>query len=272
MRMSPGRDHIQPSSARRRVSFWPREHGAYVQLLGPLLCALWVGPSSLTALALALAACAIFLAHEPLLVLLGRRGPRARNLALLSARWRVLGLGTFALGVVAWSVASGELHPSSLLVPLLLSVAAALLLVVVRGGERRLSGQLLSGATLASFTIPVLAAEGHALGRALQFAAGWALVQATATCAARAYVHRRRQGPGALRRAAALSSCALVACAVLWQAGFLPPSFALACAPFALIALLLSTRAIELKSPKSLGWMLTGANLIAFVIFGVSAV
>jgi YwiC-like protein len=271
--MGPGQDHIQPPNAQRaqrRVSFWPREHGAYVQLLGPILCALWVGPINLKALVLVAAASAVFLAHEPLLVLLGRRGQRARSLALLPARWRVLGLGSFALGVVAWSLASGELHPSALLVPLLLSVAAGV--VVLRGGERSLAGQLLSGATLASFAIPVLAVEGHAFGGAVQFAGGWALVQATATCAARAYVHRRRQGAGALRRAAALTLCTLVACAALWRAGFLPPSFALACAPFALIALLLSTRMLELKSPKTLGWVLTGANLIAFVVFGVSAV
>jgi hypothetical protein len=231
-----------------------------------VLCALWVGPINLLALALALAACAAFLAHEPLLVLLGQRGQRARSLSAAPARQRVALLGAFVLAVVIGFAASSSQRAVALLVPALLSFAAAL--AVVRGRERSLGGQLLSATTLASFPIPILVAEGHGFWSALQFAGGWSLVHATATFAARAYVHRRREGASAVWRAALLSALALAACAALWWAGFLPVSFALACAPFAAIALLLSTHVLELKSPKTLGWVLTGANLIAFVIFG----
>jgi hypothetical protein len=258
-------EQVQPARGRRRVSLWPREHGAYVQLLGPVLCALWVGPINLKAVALAAAACAAFLAHEPLLVLLGRRGQRARSQSA-AARWRVALLGAFVLAVAIEFGTNSRLHAVAALVPFLLSAIAAL--IVVRGRERSLSGQLISATTLASFSIPILVAEAHGLGPALRFAAGWSLVHATATLAARAYVHRRREGASALWRAAALSALALVACAALWWAGLLPVSFALACAPFAAIALLLSTHVLELRSPKTLGWVLTGANLIAFVIFG----
>ena len=55
----------------------PREHGAYGQLLMPLLVSLVIGGAAAGALALAAAAVAAFLAHEPLLVLLGQRDGRA---------------------------------------------------------------------------------------------------------------------------------------------------------------------------------------------------
>ena len=55
----------------------PREHGAYAQLLFPLLCALLVGHPRLGAYLLAVAAAGAFLAHESLLVVLGQRGIRA---------------------------------------------------------------------------------------------------------------------------------------------------------------------------------------------------
>src|SRR4051812_49522750 len=55
----------------------PREHGAYGQLLFPLVTALAVGRPRVVAWLLAASAVGAFLAHEPLLVLLGQRGARA---------------------------------------------------------------------------------------------------------------------------------------------------------------------------------------------------
>ena len=55
--VAPGRPHPW---------FWPREHGAYVQLLAPLLAALVAGRPTVAAGAWCVAAIAGFLAHEPL--------------------------------------------------------------------------------------------------------------------------------------------------------------------------------------------------------------
>lgn len=253
-------------NARRPFSFWPREHGAYVQLLGPLLCALLFGPMRLTALLIACAACAAFLAHEPALILLGRRGARARMTHGAGARARLTLLALFVLGVLAWSATRSTDLALSLLVPAGLSLAAGAL--VLGEHERDLRAQLLSASTLASFSVPVLVASGFALTRALSFAAGWVLVHLSATCAARAYVYRRRDGTRGLYLATLLSMGLFLASCALAVFDQLPVSFALASLPFALLALLLSTGLLNFKSPKSLGWSLTAANLAAFLAFG----
>src|SRR5262245_28487506 len=57
----------------------PREHGAYGQLLFPLVTALAVGWPTVAAYGLAVAGIALFVAHEPLLVVMGQRGVRAER-------------------------------------------------------------------------------------------------------------------------------------------------------------------------------------------------
>jgi len=51
------------------VGMFPKEHGAYGQLLFPLATSLLVAGVTGAALLTAVAACAAFLSHEPLLVL-----------------------------------------------------------------------------------------------------------------------------------------------------------------------------------------------------------
>jgi YwiC-like protein len=62
-----------------RRSLWPREHGAYFQLAVPLITALAMRVPSSAGVALAVASCLAFLAHEPLLVRVGLRGPRMQQ-------------------------------------------------------------------------------------------------------------------------------------------------------------------------------------------------
>src|SRR5687767_1558450 len=76
-------------SARQKPRLWPREHGAYVELAGPLLTVLLFLPPATAAIAYAVAACALFLTHEPLLILLGRRGERVRSAARSAALARL---------------------------------------------------------------------------------------------------------------------------------------------------------------------------------------
>jgi len=115
-------DDLQVVTLDRRPSVLPKEHGAYGPLLFPLLTALTVGRRTPSALLLGAAAVCAFLTHEPLLVLLGQRGPRAareqRSLAriwftstavaaaafaataILTMRPSVSSIGTFAAPVV----------------------------------------------------------------------------------------------------------------------------------------------------------------------------
>ena len=93
---------IPPESAR---SLAPREHGAYGQLAFPLLCALALGRPSWAGALSCVAFAALFAAHEPALVLAGKRGARARQIGGRRARkvlaaWLALGLAA-GLGAAA---------------------------------------------------------------------------------------------------------------------------------------------------------------------------
>ncbi|WP_242347070.1 YwiC-like family protein, partial [Anaeromyxobacter terrae] len=66
----PARPAAQPRS------MLPHEHGAWGQLAMPLLTALAIGRPGLAPSALTAAVVLAFVAHEPLLVLLGQRGRR----------------------------------------------------------------------------------------------------------------------------------------------------------------------------------------------------
>src|SRR5262245_26094413 len=66
-------------SETRRRSLAPREHGAYAELGLPIATALSMGRPGLSPVLLAVAAGAMFAAHESLLVVLGQRGARAQR-------------------------------------------------------------------------------------------------------------------------------------------------------------------------------------------------
>ncbi|HET7503266.1 MAG TPA: YwiC-like family protein [Kofleriaceae bacterium] len=70
-----------PPAGSRVRSLWPREHGAYVQLLAPLATAMVATRPTIAGAAIAAGACLAFLASEPLRVLLGARGARLQETA-----------------------------------------------------------------------------------------------------------------------------------------------------------------------------------------------
>ena len=86
------------------MSLLPKEHGAYGQISFPLVAAFAVGGVSAGGLLIASALIAGFLAHEPALVMLGLRGPRAkRELWNRAAVWLVCSLligGAAAIGAL----------------------------------------------------------------------------------------------------------------------------------------------------------------------------
>ncbi len=77
----------------------PREHGAYAELGFPLLSGLVLGSPGAASWLFVAAAILLFLANEPLVILLGVRGRRAREEMGPAARRLVLGLG--GLGAAA---------------------------------------------------------------------------------------------------------------------------------------------------------------------------
>jgi hypothetical protein len=260
-----------PSSYRsaRTTSFWPREHGAYVQLLAPLTSALvFAGPSP-AALACTALAAALFLAHEPLIVLLGQRGARCREASARAARAHLfVRLALAALLGLGLLIAAPSAVGLALLVPAAPSLGALAMLVSKR--EKSLLAELLAALALASFSIPVLVAQGISARSIGIFSAGWLAVHALATVTARAYVYRKREGERPLQ-AASLGALTLLGLAGLLAAvGHVPVAVAFALAPFTLVAIALRWRRYQPRTPKSLGWALASANLAAVVLFGTT--
>lgn len=257
-----------PAAPRIARAFWPREHGAYVQLLAPLLSALAFSGPTPAALACAALALALFLAHEPLVVLLGRRGANCRLANARAARVHLLvrmaAASLFGLGLVLAAPAAAR----ALSVPAALSLCA--LAALLRRREKSLLAELLAAAALTSFSVPVLVAQGVPLASIAIFLGGWLIAQLLATVTARAYVYRRREGEGPLQAASVAAALMLGLAALLVRQGHLPLAACLALAPFALLAAALHLRAYRPRTPKGLGWALTFANLGAVVLFGMT--
>lgn len=246
---------VTPSNAPKAPSLLPREHGTYGQLAMPLVAALASARPSIASTLYAAAAACAFLAHEPALVLLGHRGPRA----LREAGARAKGLfATLATASALSGTAAFALSPASRSAAALAALLAlGLVPFVVARREKTLGGELLAASALASASLPVLAAQAIALPLALQVWAAWSLGFAASTAAVRGVI------AAAKGRAAPGSSLALAMALVLAAAApALGAPAVLAGAPLLLAAL--AVRAAE-PSPKHLrrvGWTLVATSAL----------
>ncbi|MFO0609522.1 MAG: YwiC-like family protein [Polyangiales bacterium] len=245
----------RPAPAR---SLAPREHGAWGQLGVPLAASLSVARPTAAGVALALSAVALFAAHEPLLVALGHRGPRAlredgprarRRLAALSAVGASLGLAGLAAAPGARVVCA-----------LPLALAAAVGAFIARRAERTALGVTTAAAALAAASAPVMIASGVPVRTALWAWAAWAVGFALVTPAVRgAIAHARAPSPLAQRAVALVPPlAALVALAVVG-----PAWSALGACPFALAAFVLVIAPPSPRHLKRVGWALVASSLAA---------
>ncbi len=175
----------------RLRSLLPKEHGAYAELAVPMLAALTMRAPATSALLLAGSAWAFFLAHEPALVLLGRRGDRARaeHGERAVSRLIMLGLAGAALGSLGLVLAPPAVRWASLGVAALAIVFAAL---VALGDERSTGGEALAAITLAGAAFPVSLASGIDGGSAARAWLIWSLGFVAVVVPARSIGARRR--------------------------------------------------------------------------------
>ncbi len=191
-------------------SLWPREHGAYIQLLLPLVTALLVTQPGPAAILLAFGAGLAFLASEPLRVLLGDRGPRMQELAGRRARWRLVALGTSATIAGGLGLALGP--RSSLWTSLLAAPPIGFLVIAAR---RRtldtLGGELVAAVALCGAAAPVAVAGGMAVGAAIAMWCAWSLAYMATVIAVHHVIacHRCAKPPGHARRWGVLVGVAL---------------------------------------------------------------
>jgi hypothetical protein len=232
----------------------PKEHGAYFQLGLPMCAALAMGRPSALAAALAALGVAAFLAHEPILVVTGKRGTKARREQLDVAIHTLWIMAFFGLGcVVAATLAWRPIEIVSIVVPLALS--SVVLVFVARGEERTAQGEAAAGAALAALSIPVARACGVPMAAAWGAFLAWTASVIASTFGVRAVVRSRGKGTSLLRRLApvVLPVLALLVAHVRGAVASLP------------VVMVSAGAAAFLPHPRKLrriGWMLAGAMLL----------
>jgi hypothetical protein len=253
------------------MTLWPKEHGAYGQLIVPQIAAFAVAGVSLGGAFVAAAVVAGFLAHEPAAVIIGLRGPRARReTGRHATTWLLacLVVGAVALLGAVWTTTASARW--SLAVPAVPALVVAMAMLGNR--EKSWLGEVAAALAFSGAAVPVVIAGGVEVERALAVAIPFALLFVTTTLAVRVVILRVRGGGNpravaATRRAAiAVTGGGVALLALLSGARLLPLSILMAAAPGLVAA---GTIALYPPSPAKLrrvGWTLVGVSLLTVAL------
>lgn len=245
------------TKARRPRSLWPREHGAYAQLAAPLVTALVVRPPTWVAGVLALAAVLAFLANEPLLVVLGHRGRRMRELEGGRAARRLAVLLTCGLAAAGSALLFAE--PVVLAMAGVVAIPAAITVVLAfRREERSLLGECMAAISLSGASAPVLVASGASWQSGAALWAAWAIGYCSTVIA----VHRviaRHKAEATWRDTLALLLLAAVSAVAITLAARSSPIGA--AAPLAIASFVLVAKPPKATYLRTIGFVLVGASL-----------
>jgi hypothetical protein len=253
------------------MSLLPREHGAYGQLVFPLVTSFGVAGVTRPALLIGLAAIAGFLGHEPLLLLLGCRGPRARRDVWLRAAvcLAVAGATTIGSGIAAlrWIPATARW---SLLLPLL--PIAFLAAALSAKDEKNAQGEIAVALAFSLVAIPICLAGGASTSTALSVGLVFASIFVTGTLGVRVSVLKVRGGGHPFEARATRSSAlvlAVLTCAGLVAAGLqglLPWTTLLAATPGLLAAVCVAGFAPSPTKLRTIGWTFVSTSGAAALI------
>jgi hypothetical protein len=181
------------SELRTYVSLLPREHGAYGQMAFPIVTSFGVAGVTTPALLIAIGVIAGFLAHEPLLVLLGRRGVRVtRELGRCATVWLVFAVPT-AIGTELVALFFVPLSVRwSLFLPLVPAAPFAVAVAVKR--EKSWQGEVAIALVFSLVAVPICLAADASTGTALAVGIAFAVIFVTGTLAVRVIVLESRRG------------------------------------------------------------------------------
>jgi hypothetical protein len=254
-----------PERPRRGATLLPREHGAYAQLAFPLLTALALTTPAAATLLLALAAIAAFLAHEPLLILVGQRGPRAKRELGATARVR---LGALTAAALVTGGAGLWLAPTSARLAALISAALGLglLALALTDREKTPLGEIWVAGAFASLTALLGLAGGATLETAAIAAGVWWVCFVVAVLAVQGSLSRTRPGKAFAGPAAVALSLAAGLIAIglaLRVPGALP---ALAVLPVALVSGFWGALRPHPRALRKVGWSMVAAQLSTFAL------
>lgn len=257
----------------KQRSLWPKEHGAYAQLALPTLAALAMGGVTAASLAWAVGVWALFLAHEPLLVMLGHRGPRARREDGARAR-RALGLG-LAVGALAGAAAlAGFSFEARAAVALAVALALPVALLAWRRQEKTTLGESLAAVALVGAAGPVVVTSGVGTATRVAFGVAWIVTFLVGTWAVRGVIASgKKDGARGLLWAAAGLGLAATLGGVAWVAlAQGDPWLAFSPAPTILMAWIMAARPPSARHLKALGVGLvaTGTLTAVALLLGAS--
>jgi len=250
----------------------PREHGAYAELLFPIVSVLLGGAPTTSTWLLAIGAVGAFLANEPLLVLFGQRGTRMQREESDRAKRALLVFSLVALGAgIAGLVLAPTQVQYTIVVPLLLGVT--LVMLAIQGLERSMFGEGLAAATLSSIAIPLGLSAGLGRTVTLSVAILWLTTSLLGTAAVRLTVARTKAKTDEdLRRVAfkrgiliLVSSLAIIVGVVGLSGSRDGLSILAAAMPVALVVLAVAALRPTARRLRLMGWSLVAANLCSLI-------
>ncbi len=261
--------HEVMATERRMI---PREHGAYAELLFPIVTVFLGGAPTGSTWLLAIGAIAAFLANEPLLVLVGQRGTRTKREESDRAKRALMVFAMFALvaGVAGLVLAP---RPAQLSVVLPLLLGGTLVMLAIQGLERSMFGEGLAATALSSVAVPLGLSAGLDLTSALSVALIWATTALLGTAVVRLTVARTKAKTEQEERGVALKRSALMAvCVVVLAVGVAAPFgsrvglWVLAAAvPVAVTVLVMAALKPTARRLRLMGWSLVAANLVSLI-------
>jgi YwiC-like protein len=237
----------------------------------PLATSLLVSGVTIPALLVAVIVIAGFLGHEPLLLLLGQRGGRARReQGRRAIVWLIATTAiTVAAGLSLLSMVPSEVR-WSLLLPLV--PVAPLAWFITRRQEKSAAAEIAVALAFSLFAVPVCLAAGASTQTALAIATAFASIFVTATLAVRVVVLRVRGG-GHGRAAAATRMTTLVLITAITAGliataiyGWTPWVTGEAAAPGLVVAGWLALFPPSPTRLRMVGWTLVATSIAAAVI------
>lgn len=238
----------------------------------PALSGLLLGGLSGPGLLFGFMAVVGFLAHEPLLIVLGGRGERLRSSQDASARRRLARIAGAMAAAAALFVLTA---PESAWGPALLSgvLAAVVGVLLFAGRTKTLAGELLVACAFASVHGTVAASGGAAPRAVFLPVAVWAASFAVATLSVHALKYRfKGRGPGRWTVAAAptLAAALVIVAAMALVSGHPLGSVSASPVPKSGVVLALAFLAVHPRHLKRVGWSLVAADFATLLLLEVA--
>jgi len=256
-----------PDKMRRRAGvLLPKETGAIAQILTTLVATVSMVPNPPPAGLTALAALALFFAHEPFMIVTNLRGARARHENAAEA-WRQLVIAP--LFAITMGVVAALMGPANTVLTYLIpGIPAAVLMLLVFGRlEKTFEGELLVAITIGAFGFPVAYAGGAAASHAAAIASVWVIVLCVATMAVRRVTARAKSAMTFVKFIAPIITgvSAIALLDAFTRAGVFPVGTAATPVPVLLFSFWITLRPPHLRHIRKVGWTMAVCLLLTCV-------